>query len=906
MSDDEARPAVVTFAKKRRGPKATSSGAVGGSGSAASSKPSSKAHTPAPDDGEEEDDDGGVVVRTAGRRRGGAAIGSSSRIPPSSSSSKRPNARSTISSSALDTDADGDAELDAPIAVKAPRSGLAVPSNLDQASIAPSLLDNDAVASGPSSHYSAQHLADLRQASSRRLETLQQDSASATVELDEHGNPLFSMDHTDSSATPSAYQTLADPTASSGHDSAAFFGAEHLDGASGSMPSQAVIDAAKEQRRRRAAAAAGEGEGGSEDFDSLDQGGSAIEKRSLISRSKGYELDTRSSREDGTVPSLRREEDEEGSGEDEFADFTGAQQRISLDAVKRQKEIERQRREEQARAADSDADMDGSGDDDEDDEFERVQMRRMGAALRQEREARSLDRPRKQHRSAPLPAIAPLPGLGAARSRLEARLTSLQEVQASHEALVERSTHTLSTLNADEEANKGSVVAWGEKEGWARELATFVESLAQLLEERWKGLEEVEVEWDEVLMKRVALVQGVRAREMEDELSLFWGVSGKSLLPARNSAKDKKMGDMEEDDENGAAGTTQKEHAPVNDGDATSPLRAQRRESGPVPANQSAAVLREVVLAPADLAAFTQAQSALHSRLTSLLSSVKAPEFLWPAVTIEGGQPHPSSVHSRFHEWRRRYPQDYAQSWGSLALAGIWEFWARKEVALSDWASLDLEGSECLGAIYQYLEECANAPVEGAGGGEDEEVIGTLVNSAFMSRLVRLASTAYDPWSATQTRQAQRLLVGMADVLPEAGARFQSVVSSLLEAFEEHIGRLDEVLLCSSPALPPPGFHPLSIPARLAFTTRLVGGEGSLLFNLLSLSKLVRSKGGEAQLRVLEALVDRLVSRVAWPLMRECGEAGGQRLAKVVLEILGKSGLSVQADLRARLEGLAA
>lgn len=932
-----------TFVKRSRpkapGAKLSSTGirdaAATGSGSKASSSSANAARVEARGgQGDESDEEEGFAVRrssTARSRPSGNAIASSS----------KPRPKSKIQSKELsfgDGEDGEDEELPA-IAVKArpkgqtSRSALVLPSNLDQASIAPTqslpMPAGDDVAEPPTSHYSSEGLAALK--ASNRSRTRNEDLDGA---VDEDGNSILlsgdNMSAAGSGTGPTAFRTMPDPSATdagalgSGDPSSTlkFFGSDHLDASEGNVPSQSVIEAAKERRRRAAAGNAM----GAEDFVSLEDRSGRESPSSAVQKYDGRQ---RQRGDEQVTASLQREEDEVGSGEDEFAEFTGAKERIDLDAGRRKKE-ERRRRVEQAEQVlpSNDQDVDGGSDNSDDDAFERAQMERLGGmfsgrAARQHRE-------KSPYRPAPLPPIAPLPSIGGVSHDLQSRLDELQSDIRNHEAIVEDATRTFAQLDEEEAQNKEAVSSWSEREGWAREFTTFIESLAVLMEDKWPTLERIEEEYMVVVSEKRRITQQRRAKEMEDELSLFWGVPQLSLMPSQRRDPQSNAEAMDTDASEGALGQ-QEESSPTEDGDAASAIRSDRRNAGEVPANQAAAVLREYRLSSPDHAGYVEAVAPLRQRLDQVLDSVKAPEYRWPDAKIEkqgdnaaanGSAKHPSSVHTRFLDWRRRYPDDYSNAWGGLALAGIWEFWAKRELTFwepFDGASRqDIESSHSLLTLQHYVEESMAVGHEGDSGaaaiGGDDEAVGTLVNSTFIPRVMAMADRSYDPWSTAQTSRALALCGQVADFTPRSGVRFQSVVDSFLKVFEHTVTRIDKIL-SSSPAIPPPGFHPLSIPARLAFTTRLVAppiaGQTtqSLLFNLLRWSKLASAGSNVGSLsnnaRMLDSLVDVLLSKVGCELLRQNAETGGRAMAAGILEAVTRYDVRVQADVRGRLQAIA-
>lgn len=66
------------------------------------------------------------------------------------------------------------------------------------------------------------------------------------------------------------------------------------------------------------------------------------------------------------------------------------------------------------------------------------------------------------------------------------------------------------------------------------------------------------------------------------------------------------------------------------------------------------------------------ALTSLRESLLALFADVKADDFRDPDLGIR----------KRFEEWRSKFREEYANAFGGLALVGVWEFWARVEMAL--------------------------------------------------------------------------------------------------------------------------------------------------------------------------------------------------------------------------------
>lgn len=513
------------------------------------------------------------------------------------------------------------------------KSSAQLPTNLDQATLG---YDGPS-SSASSSSYSASALAALKASTpSTRLRQ---------AVLDEDGEPMpvdggVNLDTT----RPTAYQQLDDPMVQG--DSTLRFGAGHMQAQEGQVPSDSVIQAAKERRRRAAAGNAIEDEqhGKTSDFIALDD-----------RRVTRYDPDTREPHPGST---LQREEDELGSGEDEYAAFTGATDRIALSAKERKREESRRRRD-QAEMLD-DGDVYDSGD-----EYEKVQLQRMVMPGDGQRRSK---REKSPYRSAPLPSIiTPIPTMGSTTSRLTARLSALEESLHSNETTIETSTRGLVQLDQDEVELKEQVEYSADKEAWMREFQTFIESLADLIQVKGKQLDAIKERWIELSV-----------------------------------------------------------------------------------AHQTAAV---------DEKTFKGTKESLRSDLDGLLDDVKAPEYQDPdAMSNHTPQPssiptrdapHPSSIHTRFTEWRARYPEDYDGAWGGLALAGIWEFWALKEpsVVFHDGTEEDTSTLRAVQQLSKWQVDSHHV----AKGGDEEVVISLLraVNAAVQRDRERLR-VALDAWAVKE------------------------------------------------------------------------------------------------------------------------------------------------------------
>lgn len=427
-------------------------------------------------------------------------------------------------------------------------------------------------------------------------------------------------------------------------------------------------------------------------------------------------------------------------------------------------------------------------------EWERAQLSRTQPFSHSTSSSRPRSREPSPFTPAPIPTATPLPSVGTCSTRLALTLRALEQSTSASEAVVKSTTKELETLDGAEKENKLDVVAVEEKASWFDELDEFVGSLARFMEEKMDKMDELEAEAVDLAVRRNRMLGKKRSRWLEDRLA-----QGLGLRPAISFVPD--FG-KEQD-----AGEEEEMDTP-NDIIVVEVIDASQLEH----------------LSPADEQSYTLAQQSILSRLQTLFSEVQAPEYLHPAVTVSTTSAnlpsvstppsareelHPRSVVSRFQEWRRRYPEEYAQVWGGLSVAQIWEFYARLEMI--PWTALSSSSSGANGAGWKtgaeaivhfswftgasdYSERAGPEPIGG-----DEEVLSSLLGTVLVDKLVTLASKgAYSPWSNTQTKEAVEAVDLVRTVLGDGHARCVSLVEAYLGSFDAQVRRLQEVLMPGS------------------------------------------------------------------------------------------------------------
>lgn len=210
---------------------------------------------------------------------------------------------------------------------------------------------------------------------------------------------------------------------------------------------------------------------------------------------------------------------------------------------------------------------------------------------------------------------------------------------------------------------------------------------------KYPALEQIERENLAIQKERYEIVAKRRFADDADDVALFTGESVPSIFSFNSAAnsEDQPIEPM-------AHGTS----APGSDfPEARSARRAARgrrveslrQQAGSVAPEQDDLGTWTDDELPSDTAAdLADAVHALRTNLARLFEDVKADDFRDPNLGIR----------KRFEQWRGRYTEDYTNAFGGLALVGVWEFWARVEMAM--WNPFEV-GSRA----RRVLRDCPNS-----------------------------------------------------------------------------------------------------------------------------------------------------------------------------------------------------
>ncbi|KGB78044.2 GC-rich sequence DNA-binding factor [Cryptococcus deuterogattii R265] len=610
------------------------------------------------------------------------------------------------------------------------------------------------------------------------------------------------------------------------------------------IPDAATIAAAKMKRQAAVggngpASASAENE---EDYISL---GSGAGKVAIYDAQQGPHPESR----------LMREEDEEGEGDEDLADYTGAKDKLFLGKNANKAAARRLRGEIGELIADREAEDE---DDEETLEWEKAQAQRSG--LWAEKEPDKVVK--KGYTPAPIPLARPLPTIPSAQSRLTKALSDLEITKSHNDHNLDVVAQELADLEKQERELRIEVEKVEGKREYMEEFRRWVEMLGNFLEEKFPRLEEIEADALHIVQERSQSTNKRRADDDNDDLALCMGVAA----PKEGEQK------VDERDATRVAG-------------ASSGVRRSRREQRE--SRRSKRIARKAntgddegystdsTLADADAEDYAAAQNRLAHRTYALLDDVKAEDFRDPEKGLA----------VRFGGWRKRDEEEYVNAFGGLALVQAWEFWARGEMV--GWEPLRgsafLDSFRWFHSLHHYCHPRQTRPDEDEDLDEEPplspegDLVASMVSTAVVPLLTKIFEAgAYDPYSAPQTRRAVDLTDVVADLTSKDSRKFVALLKAILAVFHSHLLELSSAIIAvtAPDAIPPPAFNPASRSALSRFIHRRI----KLLKNILMWKR-------EAPQEV-RGLVVRLVGEILRPVLSRTWESGGKELAQDVSQSL--------------------
>ncbi|KAA1469958.1 GCFC-domain-containing protein [Dentipellis sp. KUC8613] len=665
---------------------------------------------------------------------------------------------------------------------KHPASPGVLPTNLDQASISPQ------PSSGPI--YDAAYLSELKASTPSARPPLPKDATDVDVSMDVDDMGVVSLD--------------------------AFGDGE------ATIPSESSVLAAKQKRERMRTTG-----GTDEDFISL----------SVTKREDVYQGPHPESR-------LMREEDDLGEGDDEFAEFTSAQERIALGKKSRKAEAGKRRDAMKEMIADAEEV------DEETEEWEQEQLRRGGMSAIEQLEKAPV---KPVYRPAPIPPLTSIPSLDAATARLTTMMTSLTTSHAQHTASMASLSSEHKQLDDRESDMRDMVSTAEEKRSWFAAFREWMESVATFLDEKFPQLEKLEEEHISIIKEKRDMIRQRRHADDEDDLSYFLG-----SLPVPPHTE------PEELDELGRIIPRANPAAARRDRRSSRIARRSHRKS-----TEEEGFSTDAELPPSDATDYHTALQKLAMRRDDILSDVKAKEFKDPSL----------GVGKWFGEWRRRFTDSYVGAWGGLGMISAWEFWVRLEIIgwnpLEDPRSLDNFG--WYEALYRYSRPSDNLDDgEEPQMGPDGDLVAAMISTCVLPRLSKIVeSGGLDPNSSRDVRRVVDLAEEIEISVEKNNPKFQNFLKTVVDTFKESFVesyRLEKQYLDLNQSR----FDPEAVPARRRLLTR----QRKLLTNILRWRRYTGEQFGIGE------LVTKLVENCMMPIAESGWDVGGEEsLRKVAAAI---------------------
>ncbi|KAG6827182.1 hypothetical protein H0H92_012892 [Tricholoma furcatifolium] len=602
------------------------------------------------------------------------------------------------------------------------------------------------------------------------------------------------------------------------------------------IPTESSVKDAKERRERlRKTGASGE-----EEFISL----------SVVRRANEPQ---------GPHPTSRlvREEDELGEGDDEFSEYTSAQERIALG--KKSRKLEASKRREAMKEMIADAEEE----DEESAEWEQEQVRRGGHVTSASR-ASTPSKAKQVYKPTPIPFATPIPALGSAMTRLTEQLTKLTTSHASNTSALNSLAKERADIDEREVEMREMVGRAEEKRAWFESFREWLEGVAGFLDEKYPLLEKLEDEHVSLLQERSELINARRRLDDEDDLCTIYGP-----LPPTSS-------EPEKEETAYRLTPTERREARARRHAARPPKKTEEEEGYSTDGS----------LPPSDNSAYSSAIKSLGTRTKEVLADVRAAEFIDPSK-------------GRWGAWREKYTESYVGAWGGLGVVSVWEFWARLECV--GWDCIEetrsLDSFKWYDGLYSYSRPTEDG--DGMGNGElgpDGDLVASMTSTAVIPRLAAvIAAGAMDPYSNVHVRRVVHLSEEVEasveagnlkiQVRPFSGplgtelaeALLQNLLKAIVTTFQTAVSDT-EALLARFKAVRrgPPAFNPEAIPARRRFLARRV----KLLRNMLRWRKHTGERFG------IGALVTQLVEQCVLDVAETGWEVGGEDISRTVLTML--------------------
>ncbi|KAG8696463.1 hypothetical protein FRC08_007138 [Ceratobasidium sp. 394] len=545
---------------------------------------------------------------------------------------------------------------------------------------------------------------------------------------------------------------------------------------------------------------------------------------------------------------LMREDDDLGEGDDDDAEYTGAQERIAL-GKKGRKEEERRRKAGMIEMIE-----DVEEDDEETQAWEQAQVRRGG------NNNRALIVEEKQvYKPHPIPAQTPVPTLDPAIARLSQALTKLTTSHAANTKSLISLGDERTSLEQQEARLRELVTETEEKRAWFTGFKEWMDSLTDFLDEKFPRVEKIEEDFASLLTERAEMLAKRRHEDLGDDLSLFLGAPSDET-------------EMEQVDDLGR--TLPSSSAPqsaVRRARRTARQSRRTKRTG-ASSHPDEGYSTDGSLGSDDERDFEVAVKRCRERAVGVFADVTSEEFRDPR----------KGVARWFGKWRSTWGESYQGAWGSLGVVGAWEMWCRLEICLWDpmvdrrsldefrWYSSLHDFSRPVNDVGEPMEPTA-----------DEDLVLSMVATAIIPRVAKLVQGgALDPYSARHIRRLKDLAEQIEATLEADATKIGALLGACIVPFRKAVDEAQvQVRPYLAPSQAPPPFDPESVPARARYLSKM----SKLLANILAWRKYTGEKYGIGE------LVERLLGRVMLPVAESGWEVGGQEIMRKVCKFTAQN-----------------
>ncbi|KAF8606883.1 GCFC-domain-containing protein [Ceratobasidium sp. AG-I] len=603
--------------------------------------------------------------------------------------------------------------------------------------------------------------------------------------------------------------------------------------------SSAVIEAKKKRERMRATGKTAP----EDDFISL-----SMTRREDMDVDQGPHPESR----------LMREDDDLGEGDDDDAEYTGAQERIAL-GKKGRKEAERQRKAGMIEM------IEDVEEDEETQAWELAQVRRGGNNNRT-----AVVEEKQVYKAHPIPTQTPVPTLDPAMLRLTQALTKLTTSHAGNTKSLIALGEEHASLEQQEARLRLLVTEAEEKRAWFDGFREWMDSLADFLDEKFPKVEKIEEDFISLLTERAEMLSKRRQEDLGDDLVLFLGP------PPSDTTEMEAVDDLGRTLPSSSAPQSAVRRARR----ATRQARRTKRTGASSRPNEGYST--DGSLGSDDEGDFEVAVKRCRERAVGVFEDVTSEEFRDPR----------KGVARWFGKWRKSWGESYQGAWGSLGVVGAWEMWCRLEICLWD----PLVDRRTLDEFrwYNSLHEFSRPANDAGESGEpspDEDLVLSMVATAVIPRVAKLVEGgALDPFSAKHIRRLKDLAEQIEATVEADPTKMNALLGACLgplrKAVDEAQVQLRPYL---APSQAPLAFDPDSVPARVRYITRM----GKLLANLVAWRKYTGEKYGVGE------LIERLLGRIMLPVAEGGWEVGGEDAMRKA--IIGVPRECVPAEVIARL-----